>query len=325
MQRSTPAQGHVQAGGRAGTGSSAAWLVAACVGGGALALLPLAGTGYVVYVANVLLVFVVLSLGLNVAVGEAGQFSLGHAAFYGTGIYAAGLLARVPGWPLPLSLLAAGLAAAALGLVIGAVALRMRDVYLALSTFAFGEAMQWAFLNWDAVTGGPNGLRIPPARLAGFEILNDRQAYPVVLAVTLLMLATAVVLSRSRLGRAFRAVRESDIAAMALGIPVRRVKLVAFAVSAFYAGVAGGLFATFSTYVHPDSLGFQTTITVLTMVVVGGLGSVAGAVAGALCLGLVSELLRSVPAVQEMLYGAVLLLFMMFLPGGLAPAILRRR
>ena len=286
----------------------------------ALLALPFLVTGYVVYVANILLVFVVLSLGLNIVVGEAGQFSLSHASFYGAGIYAAGILGRIPDWPLPLTLLLAGAVAGALGLVIGAVALRMRDIYLALSTFAFGEAMQWAFLNWDAVTGGPNGLRIPPARLLGWELLNDKQAYPVVLLTTAAMLVLALAIGRSRLGRAFRAVRESDVAARALGIPVRRVKLIAFALSAFYAGVAGGMFAMFSTYIHPDSLGFQTTITVLTMVVVGGMGSMAGAVLGAVSFGLLSEILRSAPAVQEVSFGLILILFMMFLPGGLAPA-----
>ena len=289
----------------------------------ALFALPFFFSGYVVYVANVLLVFVVLALGLNIVVGEAGQFSLSHAAFYGTGIYAAGLLGRVPSWPLPLTLLASGLVAAALGLVIGAVALRMRDIYLALSTFAFGEAMLWVFQNWDAVTGGPNGLRIPPATLLGWALLDDKQAYPVVLLAAALMLALALAVSRSRLGRAFRAVRESDVAASALGIPVRRIKLIAFALSAFYAGVAGAMFAMFSTYIHPDSLGFQTTITVLTMVVVGGLGTTSGAVLGAVGFGLVSEMLRSAPAVQEVAYGAILVLFMMLLPGGVAPAISR--
>lgn len=289
----------------------------------ALALLPVFTSGYVVYVANVLLVYVVLSLGLNLVIGEAGQFSLSHAAFYGIGIYAAALGNKLLGLPLVGCLLLAGVVAALLGGVIGTIALRMRDIYLALTTFAFGEAMQWLFLNWEPVTGGPNGLRIPPSSLFGVEILNDKQAYPVVLGVALLMLGATVVISRSRLGRAFRAVRESDVAAMAMGIPVRRVKIMAFLLSAFYAGVAGGLFATFSTYIHPESLGFQTTMTVLTMVVVGGLGSTGGALLGAVVFGLISELLRQAPAVQEMTYGLILILFMMFVPRGLAPAVSR--
>jgi len=282
----------------------------------ALVILPFAVTGYVLYIANLLLVFVVLCLGLHLVIGETGQFALAHAAFYGIGIYTSGLAGNAFGWPFPLSMLLAGLIAGAVGVVIGAVALRMRDIYLALATFAFGEAMQWVFLNWDRVTGGPNGLRISPARLGAFEILSDKQAYPVVVVMALLMLVLTIIISRSRLGRAFRAVRESEVAAMAMGVPVRRAKIVAFGLSAFYAGVAGSMFATFSTYIHPDSLGFQTTILVLTMVVVGGLGSIAGAVGGAIAFGLISEVLRQTPSYQEIIYGLILIVFMMYAPRG---------
>ncbi len=283
----------------------------------ALVILPFAVSGYVLYIANVLLVFVVLCLGLHLVIGETGQFALAHAAFYGIGIYTSGLAGNAFGWPFPLSMLLAGLVAGAVGLVIGAIALRMRDIYLALATFAFGEAMQWVFLNWDQVTGGPNGLRISPARLGSFEILSDKQAYPAVVIAALLMLALTIVVSRSRLGRSFRAVRESEVAAMAMGIPVRRTKITAFGLSAFYAGVAGSMFATFSTYIHPDSLGFQTTILVLTMIVVGGLGSIVGAVGGAVVFGLVSEFLRQTPSYQEIIYGLILIAFMMYAPRGL--------
>lgn len=287
------------------------------LGAAALIVLPFLVTGYVLYIANLLLVFIVLCLGLHLVIGETGQFALAHAAFYGIGIYTSGLAGNALGWPFPLSMLLAGLVAGAVGLVIGAVALRMRDIYLALATFAFGEAMQWVFLNWDQVTGGPNGLRISPARLGSLEILTDRQAYPLVVIVALLMIVLTVVISRSRLGRSFRAVRESDVAAMAMGIPVRRAKITAFGLSAFYAGIAGSMFATFSTYIHPDSLGFQTTILVLTMVVVGGLGSITGAVGGAIVFGLISEFLRQTPSYQEIIYGLILIVFMMYAPRGL--------
>jgi branched-chain amino acid transport system permease protein len=283
----------------------------------ALVVLPFMVTGYVLYIANLLLVFIVLCLGLHLVIGETGQFALAHAAFYGIGIYTSGLAGNAFGWPFPLSMLLAGLVAGVVGMVIGTVALRMRDIYLALATFAFGEAMQWVFLNWDPVTGGPNGLRISPARLGDLEILTDRQAYPVVVIVALLMIALTIVISRSRVGRSFRAVRESDVAAMAMGIPVRKAKITAFGLSAFYAGVAGSMFATFSTYIHPDSLGFQTTILVLTMVVVGGLGSIVGAVGGAIVFDLISEFLRQTPSYQEIIYGLILIVFMMYAPRGL--------
>jgi branched-chain amino acid transport system permease protein len=282
-----------------------------------LIALPFATSGYIVYLANLLLTFAVMCLGMHLVLGEAGQFSLAQAAFYGIGIYTSGLCSIAFGWAFPFSILAAGCAAAVVGFVIGGLALRMRDIYLALATFAFGEAAQWVFLDWDSVTGGPNGLHIPPARLLGFEILTDKQAYPAVLAIALLMLGLTIVVSRSRFGRSFRAVRESEVAAMAMGVPVRETKLIAFSISAFFAGVAGGMFALFSTFIHPDSLGFQTTILVLTMVVVGGLGSIGGAVGGAVVFGLVAELLRQAPSYQEIIYGLILIAFMMYAPKGL--------
>ena len=283
----------------------------------ALMVLPMLTTGYVVYLANLLLTFTVLCLGLHLVIGECGQFSLAHAAFYGIGIYVSGLLSTHVGWPFPLSMLAAGLVAAAVGVLIGLAALRMRDIYLALATFAFGEAMQWVFLNWRSVTGGPNGLRIAPANLFGWEIITDKQAYPVVLISAVVMIALTVLIARARIGRSFRAVRESEIAAQAMGIDVKQTKLAAFGLSAFFAGVAGSMFALYSTYIHPDSLGFSTTILVLTMVVVGGLGSIGGAVGGAIVFGLISELLRQAPQYQEIFYGLILVLFMMYAPKGL--------
>lgn len=282
-----------------------------------LAAVPLIGGGYVIYVANLILVFVVLSLGLHIVIGETGQFALAHASFYGIGIYVSGQAVDIWGLPFPFPLIAAGLVAGCVGVVLGAVALRMRDIYLALATFAFGEAMQWVFLSWTPVTGGPNGLHIKPTVFFGTSILDDAGAYPVVAGLTVLLTIVAIMLSRSRFGRAFRAVRESEVAAVAMGIPVRRTKIAAFALSAAFAGVAGGMFSIFSTYIHPDTLGFQTTITVLTMIVVGGLGSILGAVCGAVLFGLASEFLRQAPSYQEIIYGGILMFFMMFAPRGL--------
>jgi len=282
-----------------------------------LCVLPFAVTGYVLYVVNLLMVFVVLALGMHVVIGEAGQFALSHTAFYGIGIYTAGLLNTAFHPPFVLSVLAGGLLAAVLGWVIGFLALRMRDIYLALATFAFGEAMQWVFLNWEGVTGGSNGMRMQPAELFGWKLTNDLQAYPFVVAIAALMLWLTVLISRSQFGSALRAVRESDVAALAMGIDARAMKQWAFAISAAFAGIAGGTYTLFISFIHPESLGFQTTILVLTMVVVGGIGSVRGAVAGAITFGIISELLRQALSVQEIIYGAILMGFMMFKPRGL--------
>ncbi|GGF42909.1 branched-chain amino acid ABC transporter permease [Aliidongia dinghuensis] len=292
--------------------------VAAVVAGAVV--LEASATGYIVYLVNLLLVTLVLSLGLHVVIGESGQFSLAHSAFYGIGIYATAI-ATTAHWPFILALGVGGLAAAVCGLVIGLLALRMRDIYLALSTFAFGEAMQWVFLNWEAVTGGPNGYNIPPTKLFGFAIMSDREAFPLVAVLAVLFLAATLVLHHSGFGRALRAVRESEIAAAAVGVNVKLMKLAAFTLSALLAGAAGGMFTTFSTFIHPDSLGFSTTVLVLTVVVVGGIGSVWGVVGGAVVFGLLNELLRQLPSYQEMIYGAILMGFMMFAPRGMFAAL----
>lgn len=290
-----------------------------------LTVLPFAASGYVLYVVNLLMVFSVLALGMHLVIGETGQFALSHAAFFGIGIYTAGLINNQWQPPFVVSILAGALLAAALGWVIGLLALRMRDIYLALATFAFGEAMQWVFLNWEQVTNGSNGLQMKPAALGGLRLMNDLQAYPFVVAIAALMLWLTVALSRSRLGSSFRAVRESDVAAIAMGVNTRAVKVTAFVLSAAFAGVAGGMYTLFTSFIHPESLGFQTTILILTMVVVGGLGSVRGAVAGAIVFGLASELLRQAPSYQEIIYGGILMLFMMFLPKGMASLFAARK
>jgi len=283
-----------------------------------LAVLPFGASGYVLYVVNLLMVFAVLALGMHLVIGETGQFALSHAAFFGIGIYTTGLINNHWQPPFVLSILAGAVLAAAVGWVIGLLALRMRDIYLALATFAFGEAMQWVFLNWESVTNGSNGMRMRPAAIGGLQLVSDLQAYPFVVVIAAFMLWLTVAIARSRLGSAFRAVRESDVAAMAMGVNTRGVKIFAFVLSAAFAGVAGGMYTLFASFIHPESLGFQTTVLVLTMVVVGGLGSVRGAVAGAIIFGLVSELLRQAPSYQEIIYGGILMLFMMFLPKGLA-------
>lgn len=282
-----------------------------------LLVLPFTATGYVLYIVNLLMVYVILSLGLHIVIGETGQFALSHAAFYGVGIYTAAILNTAWHPPFIVSILAGGLVCAVLGYVLGALAIRMRDIYLALSTFAFGEAMQWVFVNWTAVTNGSNGYQMSPARIFGFQLTSDIRAYPFVVAIAALTLWLTVLLSRSQLGSAFRAVRESDVAAQAMGVNVNVVKRVAFMFSAAYAGVAGGVYTTFASFIHPDSLGFDATLLILIMIVVGGLGSVRGAVVGAVLFGLISEVLRQVLSFQEIIYGLILIGFMMFAPGGL--------
>lgn len=286
-----------------------------------LVVLPFTASGYVLYLVNLLMVFVVLALGMHLVIGETGQFALSHAAFFGIGIYTAGIINNHWALPFVVTILAAAVTAGIVGYFIGLLALRVRDIYLALCTFAFGEAMQWVFLSWDSVTNGSNGLQMKPASLFGFQLVSDVNAYPFVIAIAALMLWITVKISRSRLGYAFRATRESDVAAVAMGVNTKATKVSAFVLSAIFAGVAGGMYTLFVSFIHPESLGFQTTILILTMVVVGGMGSVRGAIVGAIIFGLLSELMRQVPSYQEIIYGLVLMGFMMFLPKGLASLI----
>lgn len=281
-----------------------------------LAILPFVTSGYAIFVVNLLLVYLVLALGLHIVIGEAGQFSFAHTAFYGVGIYTAGILNNAFHLPFVLTIFMGGLLAALIGLAVGGLALRMRDIYLALVTFAFGEVMQWVFLNWTSLTGGSSGMRMTPANLFGYEVVTDKQAYLFVVVFAALFIWATIHISRSRLGMSMRAVRESEVAAMAMGVNVQRIKISAFAISAFYAGCAGGMFTLFSSFIHPESLGLQTTIMILIMIVVGGLGSVYGAIGGAIVFGLLFEALRSIHAGQEIVYGAVLMLCMMYAPRG---------
>lgn len=278
---------------------------------------PFAASGYQIYIINLVLVWVVMSLGLNILMGETGLFGMAHVAFYGIGIYTTGLLTNNTGVPVLLAIFLAGCLAALIGFILGVLSIRMNDIYLGLSTFAFGEAMQWVFHNWDAVTKGVNGLRISPTTFFGWRIDTDFRAYFVALGIATTFTIGAVLLSRSRFGRAMRAVRESEPAAAAVGINIRRVKVSAFAISAFYAGSAGGLITIFTSYIHPDTLGFNTTIVILTMLVVGGMGTIPGAIIGAAAIGVLSEFLRQAADRQEMIYGLVLVLFMVFLPDGI--------
>lgn len=286
-----------------------------------LLILPMGVSGYYLFLANLIFIYIVLSLGLNILMGEAGLFSLAHVAFFGIGAYTTGLVTNHTGLPFFVGVVAAQIVAGFCGLVIGAVSIRLRDVYLALSTFAFSQAMNWVFQNWRSVTGGRNGLRVQPADLFGLKIDSDRAAFYVLLVSVYAIVIFTLWLARTRFGRSLRALRESEPAAIAVGIPVQQVKIAAFALSAAYAATAGGLLTTFQTYIHPDGFDFNVTILVLTMLVVGGLGSVSGAVTGAVLLGVLNEVLRRALSYQEVLYGVIITAFMIFAPNGVVGAL----
>jgi branched-chain amino acid transport system permease protein len=261
----------------------------------------------------------IVTMGLNLLMGYAGQVSLGHAAFYGIAAYTTGILTAKFHWPV-----AAGIAAGiALVLVVAAgiavPTLRLRGHYLAMGTLGFGVIVYIVLNEATDLTGGPSGLTgIPKLTIAGFPVATDLGFYYVVWGAALLLFLLAQNLVRSRLGRALRAIHTSETAAAVLGVDTERYKIGVFILSALYAAVAGALYAHYVSFVSPGSFGFHASIQFVTMVVLGGMGSLWGAVAGAVFLTALPEVLRAIEDYDILLYGGLLILCMIFLPGGLA-------
>jgi branched-chain amino acid transport system permease protein len=328
----------------------------------ALLALPLVltqvGTAWV-RIANFAILFIFLSLGLNIVVGMAGLLDLGYIAFYAVGAYTWALLAsphfglHLPFWAiLPLGALLAGLA----GAILGAPTLRLRGDYLAIVTLGFGEIVRILMNNLAApfnITNGPKGItRIDSFNaggvnfsttdtLFGMAFTGPAKYYYVLLALMLLVIVVNLRLQNSRIGRAWVAIREDEVAAKAAGIDTRNVKLLAFAMGASFGGIAGGMFAAMQGFVSPESFALHESIMVLSMVVLGGMGNVWGVIAGALLLSFVPEFLRYTvepaqkalfgrllvePEVLRMLiFGIALVLTMRFRPAGLWPESRHRR
>ena len=263
---------------------------------------------------------VILAVGLNLISGFCGQISLGHAAFYGAGAYAAATIS-VAGWPFALSCLFGALIAGLLGLVVGLASLRMREDFLAITTMGAGFLFL-GFVRKQEWLGGEFGVSNIPSPMGSGAMM--------VLAVGLALAAIALSfhLNRSWMGRVFAAVAQDDDAAQTLGFDVARYKLAAFLIGTASAGVAGALYAHITQLIVPDAFGFITSITILAMVVIGGIGSTWGVVAGAILLTLMPELFRFVNEYKLLVYGGLLILVMRLSPDGLAGivrALARRR
>jgi branched-chain amino acid transport system permease protein len=327
-----------------------------------LAVLPFAlaqvGTSWV-RITNYAILYVLLALGLNIVVGFAGLLDLGYIAFYAVGAYTYALLAsphfnlHLPFWViLPIG---AGIAAL-FGAMLGAPTLKLRGDYLAIVTLGFGEIVRIFLNNLSQpvnVTNGPQGIaRIDPFRLDGFsfgtyekfigvEFSGPIKYYYLLLVVALAIILVNVRLQNSRIGRAWEAIREDEIAARSMGINTRNLKLLAFAMGASFGGVAGGMFSAIQGFISPESFVLVESIMVVSMVVLGGMGNIAGVVLGALLLSFVPEILRWTvePAqralfgrmlvdpevIRMLLFGLALVLVMLFRPAGLLPSAVRRR
>jgi branched-chain amino acid transport system permease protein len=277
---------------------------------------PLGLNGYGLYLLTLTEIFTLVALGLNFLTGYAGQISLCHAAFFGVGAYATALLTQKAGAPYLLSLFAGALFTTAIGAIVAVPALRLKNIYLAIATLGFGVVLQKIIFEWRGLTGGGGGLALTPPVIAGHE-LGATELYYLTFALMTIGLFGAWNVSRGRTGRALLVIKDSEIAAGSLGIHAAHYKVIAFAISAFYAAIAGGLFAYLVRYINPESFSVGLSISFLSMVVIGGLGTIGGSIIGAAFYVIVPELLRGIKDAPGLVFGLLLVAVMVFMPQGL--------
>jgi len=302
----------------------AAFLVLLCVS-------PLVLNDFQISILIFINIAIIGAAALNVLTGYCGQISLGHGAFMGVGAYASAILAN-HGVPFLMAITMGGAVAAMVGMVFGIPSLRLKGIYLAIATLAAQIILEYVFLRWESVTGGFNGMSVAPAQIFGFTFDTEPRMFYLSLgmAVVVLILVTNIV--RSRPGRAFVAVRDFYLSAEIVGVNLFRTKLAAFGISSFFAGVAGALWGHYSLYVNPEMFNISLSITYLSMIIIGGLGSVLGSIFGAVFLTVLPELLTlmadfgsgyfpdihtHLQALRQGVFGLVLVLFLIFEPEGL--------
>lgn len=282
------------------------------------ALLSTIGGGYWFRVASTIGVFGILALSANLVTGTTGLLSLGHAGFYGIGAYTAALAAQAWHWPFYVTIPVAGLAATVTGVLLALPTMRLVGIYFAVATLGVGEIIHLVLLNWVSFTRGPMGISaIPPIAVPGLVAGGDITNY---FAVALALAFTAFVIHRlthSYYGNALRSLREDDQCAEAMGLDVVRIKIEVFAFSCFFAGVAGALWAHTTNYISPGDFRFSESILILAMIVVGGLGSMPGAIIGAVLLIGLPEVLRVIGDYRMIVVGLVMFLSILFLPRGI--------
>jgi branched-chain amino acid transport system permease protein len=288
---------------------------------------------YLLYVANSVLIAVIAAIGLNILTGFTGQISLGHGAFMGVGAYASGYFMTNLGMPFIACVVAAGCVTAMVGMIFGIPSLRLKGLYLAIATLAAQVILEFVFVRWRVVTGGSQGMLVPPAKIGGFAFNGDFKFYFLALAFTILAVLIAKNIVRTKPGRAFMAIRDRYISAEIIGVPLFQYKLISFGISSFYAGVAGSLWAHYIGIITPEHFNVMVSIQYLSMIIIGGLGSIYGSIMGAVFMTLLPEILRLLSglfskeypilvnifgAIRESVFGLVIILFLIFEPDGLA-------
>jgi branched-chain amino acid transport system permease protein len=282
----------------------------------ALMLVPFGANRFQLYVATLVLIYVILTLGLNILLGYAGQLAFANAAMFGIGAYGTGLLQKHLDLPFWLSAPAGVLAAVVVGTVLVLPALRLSGIYLALATLAFAQCTIWVMSHWTSVTLGPSGFTLRPVDFSPLPISSEHGIYCLAWICCLLMLLLARNITQSRIGRAFVALRDHEIAAQSLGINLFHYKALAFALSGLYAGVAGVLYAGLLSFVGPESFGLQQMVLQLAAVVIGGTASISGSVLGGVLIVLIQEFVREFKFSIEIAFGALLVAFVLLKPTG---------
>ena len=294
---------------------------------------PFVADAYLVSIANLIGISIIGAMGLNILTGFAGQISIGHGAFVGVGAYTSALLVGklyVPFWfALPI----AGLFTAVIGMIFGIPSLRVKGLYLAIATLAAQMIIQYVMIHWSSLTKGTSGLNVNSPQLFGFVFDDDQKCFFIIIVFVILGTAFARNLQRMRVGRAFMAVRDNDPAAELIGINLLKYKLLAFFVSAFYAGVAGSLWAhCYGGTITPEHFTIDESVKYLAMIIIGGIGSVLGSIFGAIFMVLLPEVLQwmtdslsgvfpsignFLAAMKEVVFGLVVIFFLIFEPDGL--------
>lgn len=286
-----------------------------------VAVFPLFSSLYQTNIMITALIYVMLALGLNIVIGLGGMLHLGYIAFYAVGAYTYGILNQFFGIGFWIALPIGAILATVAGVLLALPILRLRGDYLAIVTLGFAEIVRIVFNNWTSLTGGPQGIGgIPRPGLFGIEMnLATATTYTYYIIVAAVFLTIFVVwrFENSRLGRALVAMGEDDIAAESMGIDMTRTKVIAFALGSLWAGIGGVIFASRTTFINPASFTVWQSVIVLSCVVLGGMGSIPGAIVGALGLILIPEYLRAFSDYRMLMFGAILVIMMVFRPGGL--------
>lgn len=291
----------------------------------ALALaLPLFLNEYHQYVINLILVYVLVGIGFNVVVGNLGQLAFSNVAFFGIGAYASAILTTQWGMPWWSTVIPAGLVGAVAGCAASIPALRgVRLFYLAIMTLAFSELMRWSYIRTPYLTGGSMGLTVPPAEVFGWVLESEVQKFYVFLFIVVVVVIGTSRILESRFGRAFLAIKNDEKAAAAIAIPTGRYFVLAFALSGFIVGIGGAMYAALVGHLSPEAFGLVQVILQFAIIMAGGLGSLVGSILGAVLITATPELFRDWPGFEEMMFGVVIVLVILFLPRGLASLVAR--